>query len=63
VKVGDLVIDNHPRAINWSRHGLLVARTRIGTSCLNKSFRVLWRDGTVGDNVWDYNLRVINEGR
>jgi hypothetical protein len=65
MKIGDLVRDNHPnRTLRIKpRHGVLVAQTRIGTSSLNKSFRVLWRDGTVGDNVWDYDLRVISESR
>ena len=60
MKVGDLVKDNHPRWIGQERTGLLVDRTRLGTSSLNKSFRVLWHDGTIGNNVWDYDLKVIN---
>jgi len=26
-------------------------------------FKVLWHDGTIGNNVWDYDLKVINEYR
>ena len=64
MKVGDLVKDNHPRrGMGDERLGLLVDRTRLGTSSLNKSFRVLWHDGTIGNNVWDYDLRIINESR
>ena len=59
MKVGDLVKDNHPRWIGQERTGLLVAGTRLGTSSLNKSFRVLWHDGTIGNNVWDYDLKIV----
>ena len=59
MKVGDLVKDNHPSWISQERTGLLVGRTRLGTSSLNKSFRVLWHDGTIGNNVWDYDLKII----
>ena len=64
MKVGDLVKDNHPsRGMGPERIGVLVNQTRLGTSSLNKSFRVLWRDGTIGENVWDYDLKVISETR
>ena len=59
MKVGDLVKDNHPSQSGAERIGVLVARTRLGTSSLNKSFRVLWRDGTIGKNVWDYDLKIV----
>ena len=63
MKVGDLVKDNHPSWMGAERIGVLVARTRLGTSSLNKSFRVLWRAGTIGNNIWDYDLKVVNEDR
>jgi len=59
VKVGDLVKDNHPSRYGAERIGVLVARTRLGTSSLNKSFRVLWQNGTIGNNVWDYDLKIV----
>ncbi len=59
MKVGDLVRDNHPSRMGAERIGVLVARTRLGTSSLNKSFRVLWQNGTIGNNVWDYDLKII----
>jgi hypothetical protein len=59
MKVGDLVKDNHPSWMNQERIGVLVKQTRLGTSSLNKSFRVLWHDGTIGNNVWDYDLKII----
>ena len=63
MKVGDLVRDNHPSRMGAERIGVLVARTRLGTSPLNKSFRVLWQNGTIGNNIWDYDLKVMNESR
>ena len=60
MKVGDLVIDNHPnRGMGPERYGLLIERTQLGTPSLNKSFRVLWQDGPIGNNVWDYDLRIV----
>ena len=61
VKVGDLVKDNHPnRGLGAERIGLLIERTLLGSvGPLNKSFKVLWRDGTIGNNVWDYDLKIV----
>jgi hypothetical protein len=59
MKIGDLVRDNHPSRMGAERIGVLVARTRLGTSSLNKSFRVLWQNGTIGNNVWDYDLKIV----
>ena len=60
MKVGDLVKSNHPSWLGRDEKiGVLVKQTRLGTSSLNKSFRVLWHDGTIGNNVWDYDLKII----
>ena len=61
MKVGDLVKDNHPRWIRAERIGVIVGRT--GSALHNKSFKVLWRNGTIGNNIWDYDLKVVNESR
>ena len=61
MKLGDLVKDNHPNRQGSERIGVLVER--IHGTALNKSFRVLWRNGTIGNNVWDYDLKVVNESR
>ena len=58
MKVGDMVWDNYPTR-ERSRIGILLERTRLGTSRLNKCFRVLWRDGSIGENVWDYDLKKV----
>ena len=62
MKVGDLVRDNHPsRRKCAERIGVLVENVghNRGLGCTNKVFKVLWRNGTVGNNVWDYDLKII----
>ena len=29
----------------------------------NKVFDILWREGTIGHNVWSYDLELISESR
>ena len=36
---------------HWDRRGL---PTR-------DKFDVMWRDGTIGHNIWNYDLEIINE--
>ena len=57
MKVGDLVESNHPSWLRAERIGVIVGRTK--SALHNKSFKVLWRDGTIGNNVWDYDLKII----
>ena len=61
MKVGDLVKDNHPSWMGQERIGVIVGRgvSMLGASRMNKSFKVLWRDGTIGNNIWDYDLKNI----
>ena len=61
MKVGDLVKDNHPSWAGAERIGVIVGRTK--SALHNKSFKVLWRDSTIGKNIWDYDLKVVNESR
>jgi hypothetical protein len=65
VKVGDLVKDNHPARVGFERVGVLVENVghNKGLGCTNKIFKVLWRNGTIGNNVWDNDLEFISEGR
>lgn len=30
---------------------------------INKLFDILWQDGTIGHNVWCYDLELISESR
>ena len=64
MKVGDLVKDNHPSRHGAERCGIILGfskyRTRFLTNGYNNNeYRVLWRDGTIGNNVWDYDLKII----
>ena len=63
MKVGDMVKDNHPTRSSIDKVGVVLELTCLGTTRLNKCFKILWHDGTIGNNVWDYDLKVINESR
>ena len=56
MKVGDLVKTNHPSWMNRERIGMIVGLSPASRPT-NKSFKVLWHDGTIGNNVWDYDLK------
>lgn len=58
MKVGDLVKDNHPTGLG--RVGVITASMPHSTA-LNKVFRVLWQNGSTGDNIWDYDLKLLSE--
>ena len=62
MRVGDLVKDNHPSWAGAERIGVIVG---MGVNSIrsNQLFNVLWRDGTIAKNVWDYDLKVVNESR
>ena len=60
MKVGDLVKDNHPTGQGWV--GIVVASVPHSTA-LNKLFKVLWQNGYTGDNIWDYDLKIISENK
>ena len=62
MKVGDLVKDNHPNRRLNERFGVIVSESadRYVSMALNRAFKVLWRDGTIGKNVWDYDLKIVN---
>ena len=65
MKLGDLVKDNHPNRMGAERIGVIVENVghNRGLGCTNKVFKVIWRTGSVGNNIWDYDLKVINESR
>ena len=65
MKIGDLVKDNHPNMRWYTKIGVIVENVghNKGIGCTNKMFKVLWRNGTIGNNVWDYDLKVVNESR
>lgn len=65
MKAGDLVKDNHPSWMGAERVGVVISEStdHYVSMALNRAFKVLWRDGTIGNNVWDYDLKVVNESR
>ena len=62
MKVGDLVKDNHPAYLTvgntLTRRGIIIGEMP-SSRALNKSFKVLWSNGTIGNNVWDYDLKNV----
>ena len=60
MKVGDLVKHTYPTS---DLVGVIVEQVLDRLAQTNKVFNVLWQNGSLGKNVWDYDLKVINEGR
>ena len=66
MKVGDFVKDKHVSTDRMVRRvGVLISESndRYVSMALNRAFKVLWRDGTIGKNVWEYDLEVYHEDR
>ena len=63
MKVGDLVKDNHPNRRGNERTGMIIGEELHFSRGYNRKYRVLWRNGTIGNNVFDYDLKVISESR
>ncbi len=61
MKVGDLVktVIGH----GFYRRGILVEQIQDRLAMNNKVFKVLWQNGTIGNNIWDYDLEVVSESR
>jgi len=55
VKVGDLVVTIY----GPYRRGLLIEQVQDRLAMNNKVFKVLWQNGTIGNNVWDYDLKLV----
>ncbi len=62
MKVGDLVRHalTHKRE---NKTGVLFEKVHDPLAMNNDVFAVLWRDGKIGNKVWDYDLVVISESR
>ena len=41
--------------------GVIIEEVHDPLAMHNDVFKVWWTDGTVGNNVWDYDLKVMNE--
>ena len=62
MKVGDIVkhVLAHERE---NMVGIIVEKVHDPLAIANDVFSVLWRNGMIGNNVWDYDMVVINESR
>ncbi len=59
MKVGDLVI-------HWGTKKIgLTIKEVFDPFCgaTNEVFDILWQDGTIGHNVWNYDLELVDESR
>ena len=61
MKVGDLVRDDRPSWLGGERVGVIISEStdRYVSMALNRAFKVLYRDGTIRNNVWDYDLKIV----
>ena len=62
MKIGDLVkhLLAHKRE---NMIDIVLTKVRDPLAGANDVFNVMWRDGTIGKNVWDYDLVVISASR
>ena len=60
MKVGDMVkhVLAHERE---NLVGIIIEKAHDPLAMTNDVFSVMWRNGMIGNNVWDYDLVVINE--
>lgn len=69
MKVGDLVKDVYTGTLgyqNRGRVGIIIKEVwdpRCGVTSSNKVFDILWQNGTIGHNVWNYDLESVDEKR
>jgi len=67
MKVGDLVRHVFGDELIVERTemkiGIIVERVFDPLASTNGVFNIIWRDGSLGKNVWDYDLVAINESR
>lgn len=59
MQIGDLVRDNYPTR---NRVGVIIEQVFDRLAQNNKVFKVAWQDGTVGNNVWDYDIAEVTSG-
>ena len=60
MKVGDLVKHYFTEGL-----GIILREVHdpLCSTTTNKVFDILWQEGTIGQNVWSYDLEAISEGR
>ena len=63
MKVGDLVWFVKPHN-DRNMYGIIIERVNDPLAFNNDVFKILWRDGTIGNNLWSYDLCLVkNESR
>ena len=58
---GDLV-GQRRWGVEGKTHGIIIERVHDPLAQNNKVFKILWNDGTIGNNVWDYDLLPLKTG-
>ena len=43
--------------------GIIIEKVHEPMAQNNEVFKILWRNGTTGNYVWDYDLEPLNEAR
>jgi len=63
MKKGDLVCLSRCGELSaeYNMLGVIIEEVHDPLAMHNDVFKVWWTDGTVGNNVWDYDLKVMNE--
>ena len=59
LKRGDLVFSS--RYVAYAKWGIILEKVHDPLATSNKVFKVWWGDGTIGNNVWDYDLTLLRE--
>jgi len=60
LQVGDFVKDGYPGRSRHvpDRHGFIVEELDASRA-LNKVFKVLWTNGEIGNNIYEYDLELV----
>ena len=59
MKIGDMVYANWYGNVDKGKWGIILEKIYDKKAQRNRIFTVLWQDGTVGSNVWDYDLTPV----
>ena len=59
MKIGDMVYANWYGNVDKGKWGIILEKLYDKRAQRNRIFTVLWQDGTVGSNVWDYDLTPV----
>lgn len=62
MKVGDFVEHVHAHK-RENLIGVIIEEMHDPLAMNNRVFRVVWKDGSMGENVWDYDLIPLTARR